>query len=158
MRTSNLSCLTLVSVAAVLVHCSSTPVSPAPLVDPIPTVDPKPDSGSVPDAAAPDGSIEPKAPTTMAELFARLKVKAVKGQFDPKLGKQITANGISFTIAPDSVFEGPVCDDGDPAAMLATGPIDFEATGLNTAGDMLRANRPTVVASGGLLESGGALE
>jgi hypothetical protein len=158
MRTSAFSCLAFVSIAAVLVHCSSTPVSPVPSVDPIPTVDPKPDSGAVQDAMAPDSSVEPKLPTTMAELYARLKVKAVKGQFDPKLGKQITANGISFSIAPDSVFEGPVCDDGDPAAVLATGPVDFEATGMNTAGDMLRANRPTVVANGGLLESGGALE
>jgi hypothetical protein len=158
MRTNVFSCLAVVSVAAVLVHCSSTPVGPVPVVEPIPTVDPKPDSGPGVDAAPFDASAEPKAPTTMAELYARLKVKSVKGQFDPKVGKQITANGISFTIVPDSVFEGPVCDDADPAAVLATGPIDFEATGLNTAGDMLRANRPTVVANGGLLESGGALE
>jgi hypothetical protein len=157
MRTAILTALAIGAVSTCLLHCSSEPVGPAPV--PTTTVDPKPDAAPPPADAGADTAVEPTGPTTMAGLFKAVKgkVKALTPR-DCRVSNTITVNGITFTIPANSIFDAPTCDDSDPSLKPFAGMADIEALGLNTGGEMARANRPTMLAAGAILESGGALE
>lgn len=102
---------------------------------------------------------------TTAEQLAGLAPPAVRVDLDPTRGGVVRGTGISFTIAPGTVFtpggQRPDLDtdgDGVPDGTRVRGAVSVELRELLSPEAMIAAGRPTVTTNGELLESGGAFD
>lgn len=112
-------------------------------------------SADVPDAA----------PATTAERLADFAPAALRVDLDPIRGGVVRGSGISFKIAPGTVFtpggQRPDLDtdgDGVADATRVRSAVSVELRELLSPEAMIAAGRPTVTTDGELLESGGAFD
>jgi hypothetical protein len=112
-------------------------------------------------AESPDAT--PRA--TTAERLADLAPAALRVDLDPARGGVVRGTGVSFAIAPGTVFtpggRRPDLDtdgDGVADATRVRGVVSVELRELLSPEAMIEAGRPTVTTAGELLESGGAFD
>lgn len=110
-------------------------------------------------------SAAPDAAATTAERLAELAPAAVRVDLDPTRGGVVRGAGISFRIAPGTVFtpggQRPDLDtdgDGVADATRVREAVSVELRELLSPEAMIAAGRPTVTTAGEQLESGGAFD